>query len=94
MSKLDKIEELQKELDKVNSDIEITDAPTVAMTNGYGTEDLFEFKTIPTDKIDKNGNIVNKKIMEFKFPDTIIPPVKEEQSEVAEDNNTAFNYNN
>ena len=51
---------IEEELAIINQQIELTDAPTVAMT-GYHTED-----------------IIKKVTFEFIYPDTIIPPVKEE----------------
>ena len=68
---------LEEELSIINQQIELTDAPTVAMT-GYHTEDIIKKVVTPTDQVDKNGNIIKKVTFEFIYPDTIIPPVKEE----------------
>ena len=68
---------IEEELATVNEQIELTDAPTVAMT-GYHTEDIIKKVVTPTDQVDKNGNIIKKVTFEFIYPDTIIPPVKEE----------------
>lgn len=68
-----KITELQTELDGINSLIELTDAPTKAMTGGYGTEDIIKKVVTPTDKLDKNGNVLKVTTYEFLYPDTIIP---------------------
>ena len=77
----DKLEEKkaksEEELSIINQQIELTDAPTVAMT-GYHTEDIIKKVVTPTDQVDKNGNIIKKVTFEFIYPDTIIPPVKEE----------------
>ena len=67
----------EEELSIINQQIELTDAPTVAMT-GYHTEDIIKKVVTPTDQVDKNGNIIKKVTFEFIYPDTIIPPVKEE----------------
>lgn len=72
-----KITELQAELDSVNQLIELTDAPTRAMTGGYGTEDIIRKVVTPTDKMDKNGNLIKQTTYEFIYPDTIVPPVIE-----------------
>lgn len=82
-----KITELQAELDGLNSLIELTDAPTKAMTGGYGTEDIIKKVVTPTDKLDKNGNIVKITSYEFLYPETIIPVAvaTEEAEEVAEE---------
>lgn len=69
-----KITELQAELDGLNNLIELTDAPTMAMTGGYGTEEIIKKVVTPTDKLDKNGNTIKITSYEFLYPDTIIPP--------------------
>lgn len=75
---VEKINALQAELDGINSLIELTDAPTIAMTGGYGTEDIIRKVVTPTDKLDKNGNVIKNTSYEFLYPETIIPPVVEE----------------
>lgn len=82
-----KITELQAELDGLNNLIELTDAPTKAMTGGYGTEDIIKKVVTPTDKLDKNGNVVKVTSYEFLYPETIIPVAvaTEETEEVAEE---------
>lgn len=72
-----KITELQAELDGLNSLIELTDAPTKAMTGGYGTEDIIKKVVTPTNKLDKNGNVIKVTSYEFLCPETIIPVVEE-----------------
>lgn len=69
-----KISELQAELDGINNLIEVTDAPTKAMTGGFGTEDIIKKVVTPTDKLDKNGNVIKITSYEFIYPDTITPP--------------------
>ena len=71
--------EIEAELANVNQQIELTDAPTVAMT-GYHTEDIIKKVVTPTDQVDKNGNVIKKVTFEFIYPDTIIPPVTEEET--------------
>lgn len=66
--------EIEAELANVNQQIELTDAPTVAMT-GYHTEDIIKKVVTPTDQVDKNGNVIKKVTFEFIYPDTIVPPV-------------------
>ena len=65
---------IEEELAIINQQIELTDAPTVAMT-GYHTEDIIKKVVTPTDQVDKNGNIIKKVTFEFIYPDTIVPPV-------------------
>ena len=64
---------IEKELAVINQQIELTDAPTVAMT-GYHTENIIKKVVTPTDQVDKNGNIIKKVTFEFIYPDTIVPP--------------------
>ena len=71
--------EIESELANVNQQIELTDAPTVAMT-GYHTEDIIKKVVTPTDQVDKNGNVIKKVTFEFIYPDTIVPPVTEEET--------------
>ena len=71
--------EIEAELANVNQQIELTDAPTVAMT-GYHTEDNIKKVVTPTDQVDKNGNVIKKVTFEFIYPDTIVPPVTEEET--------------
>lgn len=85
-----KIDELTAELEQVKQLIDLTDAPTKAMTGGYGSEDIIKKVVTATDKLDKNGNIVKMTTFEFLYPDTIIPPTPvveeavEENTEVVE----------
>jgi hypothetical protein len=80
-----KITELQAELDGLNSLIELTDAPTKAMTGGYGTEDIIKKVITCTDKLDKNGNVVKMTTYEFLYPETIIPVNTDESEETQEE---------
>ena len=77
-----KMAKIEKELAIINEQIELTDAPTVAMT-GYHTEDIIRKVVTPTDQVDKNGNIIKKVTFEFIYPDTIIPPVTDVAEEEA-----------
>lgn len=77
---------IEEELAIVNQQIELTDAPTVAMT-GYHTEDIIKKVVTPTDQVDKNGNIIKKVTFEFIYPDTIIPPVNPNENTVEEETN-------
>ena len=70
---------IEEELAVINQQIELTDAPTVAMT-GYHTEDIIKKVVTPTDQVDKNGNIIKKVTFEFIYPDTIVPPVTNEEA--------------
>lgn len=71
------ITEKQAELEQLQQLIDLSDAPIKLMTGGYGVEDLVRKVITPTDKLDKNGNIIKDTSYEFIYPDTIIPPVIE-----------------
>lgn len=81
---------IEEELATVNQQIELTDAPTVAMT-GYHTEDIIKKVVTPTDQVDKNGNIIKKVTFEFIYPDTIVPPVAEEEAPAKTEEPTTSN---
>lgn len=87
-----KITELMAELEGINNLIEVTDAPTKAMTGGYGTEDIIKKVVTPTDKLDKNGNVLKVTTYEFLYPDTIIP-VKENNAVACEECCNPAEYN-
>ncbi len=82
------MDKIQKELNEVNEMIEVTDAATVAMT-GYYSEEIIKKVVTPTDKVDKNGNIIKMTSFEFIYPETIVPPVKEETVVETETEETA-----
>lgn len=79
-----KVAEMQKEIDELQQLIDMSDAPVKLTTGGYGVEQLVRKVVTPTDKLDKNGNIIKQTSYEFIYPDTIIPPVAEIPTEVAE----------
>ena len=79
---------IEEELTIINQQIELTDAPTVAMT-GYHTEDIIKKVVTPTDQVDKNGNIIKKVTFEFIYPDTIVPPVADEEAPANVEETTA-----
>lgn len=75
------MKKLQVELDATNELIELADALTINMT-GYHSEDIIKKVITNTDKLDKNGNIVKVVTFEFIYPDTILPPIVEEETVV------------
>mgnify|MGYP004516618871 FL=1 len=84
----EKTAKIEEELAIINQQIELTDAPTVAMT-GCHTEDIIKKVVTPTDQVDKNGNIIKKVTFEFIYPDTIVPPVAEEEAPAETEETTA-----
>ena len=79
-----KVAEMQKEIDELQQLIDMSDAPVKLTTGGYGVEQLVRKVVTPTDKLDKNGNIIKQTSYEFIYPDTIVPPVVEIPTEVVE----------
>lgn len=75
----------QEEIDKLQELIDLSDAPVKLTTGGYGVEQLVRKVVTPTDKLDKNGNVIKQTSYEFIYPDTIIPPVVDAPAEVAEE---------
>lgn len=86
------ITEIQDEIDKLNELIEVTDAPTKVMTGGYGTEDIFNKVVTPTDKLTKTGKVITVTTYELKYPDTIIPPVTEDNDKCADSSEESTNF--
>lgn len=76
---MNKAKELTDEINDLQKLIDITDAPTRMITGGYGSEDIIKKVVVPTDKTDAKGNILKVTTFEFIYPDTIIPPAKEEE---------------
>lgn len=72
-----KIAELQREVEGYQEQIDMTDALVKGMTGGYSIEAIVRKVITPTDKLDKNGNVVKLTTFEFIHPETIIPPVEE-----------------
>lgn len=75
-----KIEELQKEMEGYQEQIDMTDALVKGMTGGYSIERIVRKVITPTGKLDKNGNVIKNTSYEFIY-DTIIPPVEETATE-------------
>lgn len=69
--------EIDAELETINASIDAADAPTRAMTGGYGSEQLFNKEVTDTGKVDKNGTPIKTTKFVPKYPETIIP-VEEE----------------
>ena len=80
---LEKIAELQEELESIQRMIDSWQAPIKEMTGGYTTEDLIRTVTIVTGTDPKTGKEITAKKYEFIYPDTVIPPVVEEEEEEA-----------
>ena len=75
---------MQKEINELQQLIDMSDATVKLTTGGYGVEQIVRKVVTPTDKLDKNGNIIKQTSYEFIYPDTIVPPVVEVPTEVVE----------
>lgn len=67
----------EKELESIQKQLEIYEAPIKEATGGYGTEDLIVRIVEVTDKTDKDGKPIKSTKWNLKYPDTIIPPAEE-----------------
>lgn len=65
--------EIDNELSIIEASIDAADAPTRAMTGGYGSEQLFNKEVTDTGKVDKNGTPIKTTKFVPKYPETIIP---------------------
>ena len=83
-----KVSEMLQEINNLQQLIDLSDAPIKLITGGYGIESIIKKVVTPTDKVDKNGNIMKITTFEFIYPDTIVPPVTEgsENTKEAENN--------
>lgn len=68
-----KIATLQVELDGINAAIDMADAPTKALTGGYGSEDLFEKVFVENGAKDKDGKPIKTAKFVLKYPETVVP---------------------
>lgn len=67
----------EKELESIQKQLEIYEAPIKEATGGYSTEDLIVRTVEVTDKTDKDGKPIKSTKWNLKYPDTIIPPAEE-----------------
>lgn len=82
-----KVSEMLQEINNLQQLIDLSDAPIKLITGGYGVESIIKKVVTPTDKVDKNGNIMKITTFEFIYPDTIVPPVTEESETTKETEN-------
>lgn len=75
------INDLQAQVEQLQAMIDLESASTKTWTGGWGPEDLVRRVVIPTDKVDKNGKIIKTTKFELIYPDTVVPPTAENDSE-------------
>ena len=78
---LAEITEREEELKSIQMQIETFETPIKEVTGGYGTEDLVVRVVEITDKVDKDGKPIKITKWNLKFPETIIPPVENMETE-------------
>lgn len=76
------IAEREEEMASIQKQLDTYEAPIKEATGGYGTEDLVVRTVEVTDKMDKEGKPVKVTKWNLKYPDTIIPEVEPEASDV------------
>ena len=81
----EKINALQAEYDQLEEAQEQFEAPIRKMTDGYGTEDLVEKVIEDTGKLDKSGKTIKLAKYILRYPDTIIPPIMNENVGIVDD---------
>lgn len=76
-----KRKELDAEIDKLTATIDLSEAPVRVMTGGYTTSDLLKKVVEDTGKVDKDGRPLKSTKYVPIYPETILPPAKEETAE-------------
>lgn len=76
----EKIDTLQEQIDALTKQQEILESPIVQLTNGYTIDDLMIIKT-EDNGVTPKGKPRTKTTYEFKYPDTIIPPTTQSDTE-------------
>lgn len=74
---VEKMSEMQGELDSIQIQLDSFQAPIKEATGGYTTEDLVKRVIEDTGKVDKNGKPIKQTKYVLLYPDTIIPPTEE-----------------
>lgn len=70
---------LKEEWDRLNTMQSQYEESIKTMTGGYTTEDLVVKVVETTNSVDKNGNPIKITKYVLRYPDTVIPPVCDEE---------------
>ena len=70
---------LKEEWDRLDTMQSQYEESIKTMTGGYTTEDLVVKIVEPTNSMDKNGNPIKITKYVLRYPDTVIPPVCDEE---------------
>ena len=88
---LAEIAEREEELKSIQMQIETFETPIKEVTGGYGTEDLVVRTVEVTDKVDKDSKPIKITKWNLKFPETIVPPVENMETEAPSNEEEAVN---
>ena len=88
---LTEIAEREEELKSIQMQIETFETPIKEVTGGYGTEDLVVRVVEITDKLDKDGKPIKQTKWNLKYPETIVPPVENMETEAPSNKEEAVN---
>lgn len=80
------VQEACDRIEELEAKISVLDAPIKRDTGGYGVEDLIIREVIDTGKVDKEGKPVKITKLTLRYPETIVPPINEEEQPVADAN--------
>ena len=76
---LKSIAEEQARIAELDAQISALDGHIKEATGGYGVEDLIIRNPVNTGKVDKDGKPIKVTKWELRYPETIVPPAREEQ---------------
>jgi len=71
------ISEKQARIAEITKEIEESEA-TIRRKTGYGVMDLVKREVVDTGKVDKNGKPIKDTQFNLIYPETVVPPVKDE----------------
>lgn len=72
------IAEREARIAEINKDIEDSEAIVIRKT-GYGVMDLIKREVVDSGKTDKNGKPIKYTQYNLIYPDTVVPPVQNEE---------------
>lgn len=67
----------EKRISEIDEDIAGNEV-SIRRTTGYGVMDLVKREVVDTGKVDKNGKPIKDTQFNLIYPETVVPPVKDE----------------
>lgn len=67
----------KKRINEIDEDIAGNEV-SIRRTTGYGVMDLVKREVVDTGKVDKNGKPIKDTQFNLIYPETVVPPVKDE----------------